>query len=342
MSSTTLPLVADDAFDEAAYLAVNPDVAAALARGEFKSGREHYQIFGLREGRPLGTQTRPLLFDRAKAEKLARIAPLLTPGRSCVQTDSSYDFLTDDLRKTWGIDELGPVSSHDYDSDALALFDRHRNGLVLDVGSGQRSVYFTNVVNFELAPFESTDVRGVAEDLPFVDGAFDAVVSIAVLEHVKDPFRAAAEMARVLKPGGDLLCCVPFLQPLHGYPHHYYNMTHEGLRNLFDGPLVVDRLTVPDSTLPIWSLTWMLRSWADGLSGAARQEFLDMKVGDLMGEPVSYLQRTWVRNLELDKNFELASACLLFAHKPLDEQGTTSTLRQLGAADVLAPAGAAG
>jgi hypothetical protein len=26
---------------------------------------------------------------------------------------------------------------------------------------------------------------------------------------------------------------VPFLQPLHGYPHHYYNMTGEGLRNLF-------------------------------------------------------------------------------------------------------------
>ena len=123
-------------------------------------------------------------------------------------------------------------------------------------------------------------------------------------------------MVRVLKPGGELLCCVPFLQPLHGYPHHYYNMTHEGLRNLFDGPLVVDRLTVPDSTLPIWSLTWMLRSWADGLSGAARAEFLDQKVGDLIGEPASYLDRDWVRGLGRDKNFELASGCLLFAHKP--------------------------
>jgi hypothetical protein len=38
-------------WNEALYLAVNPDVAAALARGEFKSGREHYELAGRAEHR---------------------------------------------------------------------------------------------------------------------------------------------------------------------------------------------------------------------------------------------------------------------------------------------------
>ena len=40
-----------DDFDEAEYLADNPDVAAAVAAGYFGSGLEHYLAFGLAEGR---------------------------------------------------------------------------------------------------------------------------------------------------------------------------------------------------------------------------------------------------------------------------------------------------
>lgn len=45
-------------------------------------------------------------------------------------------------------------------------------------------------------------VEGDAENLPFDDGTFDAVVNRASLHHFLDPGRAIAEMARVLKPGG--------------------------------------------------------------------------------------------------------------------------------------------
>ena len=41
-------------WNEALYLAVNPDVAAAIARKEFVSGREHYQLAGRAEGRAGG------------------------------------------------------------------------------------------------------------------------------------------------------------------------------------------------------------------------------------------------------------------------------------------------
>jgi SAM-dependent methyltransferase len=43
------------------------------------------------------------------------------------------------------------------------------------------------------------------ESLPFDDGAFDLVLSSQVIEHVLDAPAAAAELARVLRPGGRLV-----------------------------------------------------------------------------------------------------------------------------------------
>ena len=46
--------------------------------------------------------------------------------------------------------------------------------------------------------FQTADVQA----LPFADASFDAVFAHAVLQHVREPVRALAEMHRVLKPGG--------------------------------------------------------------------------------------------------------------------------------------------
>ncbi|MEM6638044.1 MAG: bifunctional 2-polyprenyl-6-hydroxyphenol methylase/3-demethylubiquinol 3-O-methyltransferase UbiG [Pseudomonadota bacterium] len=46
---------------------------------------------------------------------------------------------------------------------------------------------------------------GVGEVLPYEDSAFDAVVCVDVLEHVSDLTKVAAEVARVLRPGGMFL-----------------------------------------------------------------------------------------------------------------------------------------
>ena len=48
-------------------------------------------------------------------------------------------------------------------------------------------------------------VQAGAEELPFPDGSFDAVVSTMVLCTVPDPAAAMAEIRRVLRPGGRLL-----------------------------------------------------------------------------------------------------------------------------------------
>jgi SAM-dependent methyltransferase len=45
--------------------------------------------------------------------------------------------------------------------------------------------------------------------LPFASASLDAVVAASVLEYVQDPAAVLGECARVLRPGGVLLCTVP-------------------------------------------------------------------------------------------------------------------------------------
>ncbi len=47
--------------------------------------------------------------------------------------------------------------------------------------------------------------RADAEDLPFADASFDAVVGAFVINHLPRPERGAAELRRVLRPGGRLV-----------------------------------------------------------------------------------------------------------------------------------------
>lgn len=48
-----------------------------------------------------------------------------------------------------------------------------------------------------------------AERLPFGDGAFDAATCIGVLEYVPDDAKGAAELFRVIRPGGRLVITAP-------------------------------------------------------------------------------------------------------------------------------------
>lgn len=302
----------DVTFDEAFYLAANPDVADAVRYGRLKSGWVHFKKFGRAEGRRQTTKSPDL--GLLRESKITALRPFLLSPDIQTNEQGKLDFLTPELRMENALDDVIPVSENAYDSETEGLIAKAQ-GLILDVGAGFRPVYYSNVINLEVKDYVTTDVLGVADRLPFRDESFEGVISIAVLEHVKDPFLCVREMARVLKPGGWLKCCAPFLQPLHGYPHHYFNMTHEGLRTLIEPYLTIERQEVNPATHPIWAIAWQLRSWADGLPPDAKRSFMRQRVSDLIAYPGSMLQMAWVRDLPINKQFELAAATILFARK---------------------------
>lgn len=79
------------------------------------------------------------------------------------------------------------------------------------------------------------DIVGDVHELPLGDNTQDAVICIAVLEHVENPHQAMKEIYRVLKPGGYLFLYVPFLfyyHPMKGYYGDYYRFTYEGVKYL--------------------------------------------------------------------------------------------------------------
>ena len=56
-------------------------------------------------------------------------------------------------------------------------------------------------------------VNGNALSLPFPDATFDRIIASEVMEHIPDDAGAAAELARVLKPGGTIAVTVPSWMP---------------------------------------------------------------------------------------------------------------------------------
>lgn len=77
-------------------------------------------------------------------------------------------------------------------------------------------------------------VLGIGEQLPFAADSFNFILSNEVLEHVTDDTVCAAEMARVLKPGGRLI----IFAPNRWYPVEQHGIYWRGEYKFGNIPLV--------------------------------------------------------------------------------------------------------
>lgn len=174
-----------------------------------------------------------------------------------------------------------PVSRHPYSPAALEIIEAHRGGWVLDLGAGGKHQRWDNVIQIDIFRFPMTDVVCTADRLPFRDNAFQAVISQAVFEHLQYPEWAAAEIRRVLQPGGIAKIDTAFLQPEHGYPHHFFNATETGLRHWFRD-FDLQWSGVEAYQHPKWSLSWFLGVYLDRIAPEHRALLQQTPLGEVL------------------------------------------------------------
>jgi SAM-dependent methyltransferase len=167
--------------------------------------------------------------------------------------------------------------------------------LLLDLGSGSGLVggmlaSARGYVHLALDYDGPAPILADAMVLPLADESVSACVTFAVFEHLRTPAMAAAEVFRVLRPGGVIIGTVAFLEAFHldSYFHH----THLGTRAVFADagfdPVLVESNAEwlgPDALLEMTRLAglqgwkaWPLRAAQKGMRpifGLSRRRLAD-------------------------------------------------------------------
>src|SRR3989338_9894448 len=171
--------MSDLTFNEAEYLAANPDVAVAVKEGQFCSGREHYEKYGKGEGRMLKR-----LFGKTSREEKA------------------FHLLD---KRGLGL-EIGP--SHNPIAPKKKGFNVH----ILDHASASdlRKKYQGHEINLDNIEEVDFVLHGeVFQELIGKTGCYDWIIASHVIEHVPNFISYLQQCEALLKPDGILSLVIP-------------------------------------------------------------------------------------------------------------------------------------
>ncbi len=152
--------------------------------------------------------------------------------------------------------------------------DAEKRGLMLEVGSGlspmitnTNSIVYSELSLAALRILRRRQGRGgyVAADgmrLPFKAGSFDQTICSEVLEHVADDRKALQELARVMKPSGQLIITFPHRKFYFAYDDHFvkhlrrYELPEmeERLQTVGLSPVSIQKVLGPLEKVTMWSV----------------------------------------------------------------------------------------
>ncbi len=177
------------------------------------------------------------------------------------------------------------------------------NEFVLELGAGVDKCDNPKLIKTD-AYLYSTDLHCIADahSLPFEDNTFGYVYSLAVFEHLHSPWVAAEEIYRVLKPGGKVFTLTAFMQHLHGYPNHFFNMTTSGLERIFNSFEVVH--CKPSKHSNISQLGHILADFNNFIENSNFRETYQKKLVDLKNNIGNFCQLITALDKEIMMNIE--------------------------------------
>ena len=150
-----------------------------------------------------------------------------------------------------------------------------------------RGIGGADFIGADLEPGENVDaVFDLCAPLPAIETALApalagrplrGLICAHLLEHVRRPWVAAANLTALLAPGGHLFVQVPWVQAFHAFPDDLWRISLSGLIELFAGLELVDAFTSGASNDVAYRLH---RDGRPDLSLAARQ--MEAKVFQLV------------------------------------------------------------
>jgi SAM-dependent methyltransferase len=313
MQHLLLEIVDEKNLDEARYLAANPDLRTTKRNCADFNAYEHFQSYGKSEGRKqLGASISAYM--RTKYDRFRPI--LAADGYRFFTNQESFPLISPGAHFT--LSDYIAESANPSAGFWIKELEDHPNGLYLDLGCGLRDVVFENCLYLEVYPSPAADLIVTPNTrLPLKDQSLDGLYCAAVLEHVEDPFFVAAEIKRVVKPGGRIFIVWPFLQPVHGYPSHYYNATVMGLQRMFEDAFEIEKIDAFQYEGADYTIDWILNWFVDGLEeGPAREQLVGMTVADLVArKPQDEFYQACLATLRPDMKMKLACGNTLIARR---------------------------
>ena len=153
-------------------------------------------------------------------------------GKICEGQIISFDDVWGDfrhIRHEWVAEKLEKIEAGKILLDAgageqqYATFCRHLKYIAQDFGKYDPAECRKGIS--EELKWDTSKVNIVCDitDMPLENNSVDAVLCTEVFEHLRDPVPAVKEIARVLKPGGELILTAPFCSLTHMAPYYFAN-----------------------------------------------------------------------------------------------------------------------
>lgn len=155
---------------------------------------------------------------------------------------------------------------YDVSDQWLEKFKQHYRGHLYDLGCGEmpyKDWLLTHASKYTgvdwggtLHQLKADIVADLNEPLPIESEVADTVISLSVMEHLREPQVFLNEAHRILKGGGGMVLQVPFMWWVHEAPHDYYRYTQYGLRYMFEKAGFTDIAVYPQTGF--WTM-WVLK-----------------------------------------------------------------------------------
>ena len=232
---------------------MNTLAAASITPGDESLARKKAKILSATAQEPLSRQNNALSFVEGDRR------PVNTAGSGLFGVVQNFVKRRGALYYRI-IDVVSPVkASRSFRKLLGRLLDKYtEEHLIVNYGSGPAVIRGRrDIVNSDQFAFDEVDVVFDTK-LPFRGNSVDMLLNIAVLEHMRTPQLAVSEIFRCLKPGGEVLVFVPFLQPVHSAPDDYFRWTAAGLRELFKDFSVKE---VGMGAGPTSGFLWVFQEW---------------------------------------------------------------------------------